>query len=135
MFDARGKSYIDFISGISVSNVGHGNPKVVDAIKKIGNKTGLNSEEMEILIEGNERGRWMGRTRGNKIVFLDDAAQHEDRTGQLVTGRIKVAGPWSLQGEITGVVRQAPAALGVARTDKLRRSTIPLSAAPLSPYA
>ena len=38
MFDARGKSYIDFISGISVSNVGHGNPKVVDAIKNQADK-------------------------------------------------------------------------------------------------
>jgi tRNA-2-methylthio-N6-dimethylallyladenosine synthase len=88
-------------------------------------------EDMEILIEGEERGRWMGRTRGNKIVFLDDSAPEGDRTGQLVTGRIVVAGPWSLQGQVTSVVKLAPAALGVARADKQRRVTIPLTAAPL----
>jgi acetylornithine/succinyldiaminopimelate/putrescine aminotransferase len=38
MFDAKGKSYIDFISGISVSNVGHGNSKVIDAIKNQADK-------------------------------------------------------------------------------------------------
>ena len=33
IFDVYGKKYIDFISGISVSNVGHCHPKVVEAIK------------------------------------------------------------------------------------------------------
>ncbi|MCE3278572.1 MAG: ornithine/acetylornithine aminotransferase [Bacteroidetes bacterium] len=33
LFDADGKKYIDLISGISVSNVGHRHPKVVTAIK------------------------------------------------------------------------------------------------------
>ncbi len=33
LFDAQGKSYIDFISGISVSNVGHCHPNVVKAIQ------------------------------------------------------------------------------------------------------
>ena len=32
LYDATGKRYIDFISGISVSNVGHCHPKVVEAI-------------------------------------------------------------------------------------------------------
>ncbi|MGB1018038.1 MAG: aspartate aminotransferase family protein [Chitinophagales bacterium] len=31
--DTAGKSYIDLISGIAVSNVGHSHPKVVDAVK------------------------------------------------------------------------------------------------------
>ncbi len=30
--DVNGKKYIDLISGISVSNIGHCHPKVVDAI-------------------------------------------------------------------------------------------------------
>ena len=34
MFDNEGKQYIDMISGISVSNVGHCHPKVVEAIQK-----------------------------------------------------------------------------------------------------
>jgi len=34
MYDVHGKSYMDLISGIAVSNVGHRNPKVVEAIKQ-----------------------------------------------------------------------------------------------------
>ena len=34
LFDAQGKSYLDLISGIAVSNVGHRNPAVVKAIKE-----------------------------------------------------------------------------------------------------
>lgn len=34
LYDTEGKSYVDFISGIAVSNVGHSHPKVVAAIKK-----------------------------------------------------------------------------------------------------
>lgn len=33
MYDPRGKKYFDLIAGISVSNVGHRHPKVVEAIK------------------------------------------------------------------------------------------------------
>ncbi len=34
LFDKSGKKYFDLISGISVSNLGHGNRKIIDAIKK-----------------------------------------------------------------------------------------------------
>ncbi len=34
IYDIRGKAYLDFISGISVSNLGHRHPKVIEAIKK-----------------------------------------------------------------------------------------------------
>jgi len=34
LFDADGRSYIDLIGGISVCNVGHRHPKVIEAIKK-----------------------------------------------------------------------------------------------------
>jgi acetylornithine/N-succinyldiaminopimelate aminotransferase len=34
LFDANGKEYIDLIGGISVANVGHRHPKVIDAIQK-----------------------------------------------------------------------------------------------------
>lgn len=33
LFDKEGNAYFDMISGIGVSNIGHGNPKVIDAIK------------------------------------------------------------------------------------------------------
>ncbi|MDN3581182.1 aspartate aminotransferase family protein [Mucilaginibacter flavus] len=34
MYDARGNAFIDLISGIGVSSLGHGNPKVKEAIKE-----------------------------------------------------------------------------------------------------
>jgi acetylornithine/succinyldiaminopimelate/putrescine aminotransferase len=34
LYDTSGKKYLDFISGIAVSNVGHRHPKVLEAIKK-----------------------------------------------------------------------------------------------------
>lgn len=33
MYDAQGKDYIDMVSGVSVSNIGHLHPQIVDAIK------------------------------------------------------------------------------------------------------
>jgi len=38
LFAADGTSYLDLISGISVSTLGHGNPKVIDAIKNQADK-------------------------------------------------------------------------------------------------
>ncbi|MDA9563309.1 aspartate aminotransferase family protein [Flavobacteriales bacterium] len=34
IYDTSGKSYMDLISGVAVSNIGHSHPKVVEAIKK-----------------------------------------------------------------------------------------------------
>ena len=34
LYDINGKKYLDLIGGISVCNIGHGNKKVIDAIKK-----------------------------------------------------------------------------------------------------
>ena len=34
LYDLKGKTYIDLIGGISVCNIGHSNPKVIDAIKQ-----------------------------------------------------------------------------------------------------
>ena len=34
LYDPDGKAYLDFISGISVSNIGHSHPKVVEAVQK-----------------------------------------------------------------------------------------------------
>jgi len=34
VWDSDGKEYLDFLSGISVNNLGHCHPSVVDAVKK-----------------------------------------------------------------------------------------------------
>ena len=38
LYDAAGKKYFDLISGVNVSSVGHGNPKVIEAIKSQADK-------------------------------------------------------------------------------------------------
>jgi tRNA-2-methylthio-N6-dimethylallyladenosine synthase len=53
--------------------------------------------EVEILVEGAVKGKWMGRTRTDKIVFFEDEGQWK---GKLVSLRIVKAGPWSLQGTL-----------------------------------
>ncbi len=35
LFDANGKKYLDLISGISVSGIGHRHPKVIEAIHEV----------------------------------------------------------------------------------------------------
>ena len=50
---------------------------------------------VEVLIEEKQRDRWRGRTRGNKLVFLQD---DRDVRGELVDVWIEWAGPWSMVG-------------------------------------
>lgn len=53
--------------------------------------------EVEILVDGRQRGRWRGRTRTNKLVFFES---HEDWLGRLVRARVTWTGPWSMRGEV-----------------------------------
>ncbi|MGQ9583874.1 MAG: tRNA (N6-isopentenyl adenosine(37)-C2)-methylthiotransferase MiaB [Anaerolineae bacterium] len=59
----------------------------------------LLGQVVEVLIEDRHRGKWRGRTRTNKWVFLSDP---RNLRGQLVPARITWAGPWSMQGEAVG---------------------------------
>ena len=52
-------------------------------------------QEVEILVEEKQRGRWKGRTRTNKLVFFDSP---EDMHGKLVKVCIQWTGPWSMRG-------------------------------------
>jgi tRNA-2-methylthio-N6-dimethylallyladenosine synthase len=51
---------------------------------------------VEILVERKEKGKWCGRTRGDKLVFF---SEEKDYIGQLVNVKIIRATPWSLTGE------------------------------------
>lgn len=53
----------------------------------------------EVLVEGEHKGKWRGRTPGNKLVFFADA---RDWVGKLARIHITHTGPWSLQGELVG---------------------------------
>ena len=52
-------------------------------------------QEIEILVEGKQRGRWKGRTRTNKLVFFEAP---EDMQGKFVKVHIEWTGPWSMRG-------------------------------------
>jgi tRNA-2-methylthio-N6-dimethylallyladenosine synthase len=59
---------------------------------------GLLGRTVEVLVEARHRGKWQGRTRTNKLVFIP--VGDEDWTGRLANVRITWTGPWSMQGEV-----------------------------------
>ncbi|MGD0115561.1 MAG: tRNA (N6-isopentenyl adenosine(37)-C2)-methylthiotransferase MiaB [Dehalococcoidia bacterium] len=50
----------------------------------------------EVLVEAEDKGRWSGRTRGDKLVHFGG----DFHPGDLVRVRIERAGPWSLSGSV-----------------------------------
>jgi tRNA-2-methylthio-N6-dimethylallyladenosine synthase len=60
---------------------------------------------VDVLIEGQSRGKWYGRTRSNKLVHIAD---ERDLAGQLVTAQITQTSPWSLQGDLKAILPTAP---------------------------
>lgn len=69
---------------------------------------GLVGQAVEILVEERNKGKWQGRTRGDKLVFFSSP---DDLTGRLVHVRIEKATAWSLQGKL---VRQGPSSASIA---------------------
>ncbi|HEU5097516.1 MAG TPA: tRNA (N6-isopentenyl adenosine(37)-C2)-methylthiotransferase MiaB [Roseiflexaceae bacterium] len=59
----------------------------------------LLGQPAEVLVEGEHKGKWRGRTPGNKLVFFADP---RDWTGKIAHVQITQTGPWSLQGELVG---------------------------------
>jgi tRNA-2-methylthio-N6-dimethylallyladenosine synthase len=55
----------------------------------------LLGETVEVLVEGQHKGKWRGRTRQNKLVFIDSDLPLR---GRLVQAQITWTGPWSMQG-------------------------------------
>ncbi len=54
-------------------------------------------QTVEVLVEGESKGKWRGRTPTNKLVFFKHPA---DWRGQLVPVSITRTSPWSLQGHL-----------------------------------
>ncbi len=52
-------------------------------------------ETVDVLVDGQRKGKWQGRTRSDRLVFIED---ERDMLGQLVDVRIERTSPWSLQG-------------------------------------
>jgi tRNA-2-methylthio-N6-dimethylallyladenosine synthase len=57
----------------------------------------LLGKTVEVLIEGERKGKWYGRTRSGKLVFCSN---RNDCLGQLMKIRIEKTSPWSLQGRV-----------------------------------
>jgi tRNA-2-methylthio-N6-dimethylallyladenosine synthase len=57
------------------------------------------NRDVEVLFEERIKGRWMGRTPTNKIVFVDSEA---DLRGALRPVTILWTGPWSMRGVLAG---------------------------------
>jgi tRNA-2-methylthio-N6-dimethylallyladenosine synthase len=61
------------------------------------NNARLLGRTVEVLVEGEARGKWRGRSPGNKLVFF---RHPQDWTGKLARVRVTFTSPWSLQGEV-----------------------------------
>jgi tRNA-2-methylthio-N6-dimethylallyladenosine synthase len=58
---------------------------------------GLRDKTVEVLVEGQEKERWSGRTRTDKVVFF---RAEGDCTGKAVQVKINRTSPWSLSGTL-----------------------------------
>ena len=58
---------------------------------------GLLGQTVEVLVDGHGKGMGQGRTRNDKLVYLNDG---KERIGEVVQVRIDETSPWSLQGTI-----------------------------------
>jgi tRNA-2-methylthio-N6-dimethylallyladenosine synthase len=59
----------------------------------------LQNRTVEVLVEGESKGKWRGRTYSNKLVFFNHP---DDWTGRLARVNVTQTSPWSLQGQLVG---------------------------------
>ncbi|NNJ09400.1 tRNA (N6-isopentenyl adenosine(37)-C2)-methylthiotransferase MiaB [Chloroflexales bacterium ZM16-3] len=57
----------------------------------------LLGQTLEVLVEGESRGKWRGRSPGNKLVFF---AHPDEWAGRLARVHITQTSPWALQGNV-----------------------------------
>ena len=62
-------------------------------------------ETVEVLVEDQHKGKWRGRNRQNKLVFI---AADLPLAGRLVEAQITWTGPWSMQGRFVRDVSPLP---------------------------
>ena len=62
-------------------------------------------QTVEVLIEGQSKGKWYGRSRNNKLVHI---ASEEALAGQLVEAYVTQTSPWSLQGDLQRIIPTLP---------------------------
>jgi tRNA-2-methylthio-N6-dimethylallyladenosine synthase len=62
-------------------------------------------ETVEVLVEDQHKGKWRGRTRQNKLVFIESELPLR---GRLVEASILWTGPWSMQGRFVRDISPLP---------------------------
>ena len=85
---------LNYLSQVTCPNV----PGVIETLQEAV-CTEINSrflgEIVEVLVEDQHKGKWRGRTRQNKLVFIESDLLLR---GRLVEAQITWTGPWSMQG-------------------------------------
>ena len=61
----------------------------------------LKGQTQEILIEGQKEGKWFGRNRNDKLVFVNDASA---QIGKLLNVQIEETSPWYLKGSAVQLI-------------------------------
>jgi tRNA-2-methylthio-N6-dimethylallyladenosine synthase len=59
--------------------------------------SGLQGRDVEVLVEGRQKGKWFGRTRTDKLVFF---SSNGDWLAKHAIVNIECTSPWSLQGTV-----------------------------------
>ena len=70
------------------------------------NNACLIGRDFDVLVEGRKRGRLHGRSRGDKLVYLNtpsDLPSHQPMIGKTVKVQITESSPWSLEAELIEV--------------------------------
>ena len=70
------------------------------------NNARMVGSRFDVLVEGRKRGRLHGRSRGDKLVYLNttsDPISQEPRVGQTVEVEITESSPWSLQAQLVEI--------------------------------
>lgn len=65
-------------------------------------KAALLGGTYEVLVDGQQKGRWRGRTRGNQLVFFAAPGEERDWLGKLVNVRVTETYAWHVIGEVEG---------------------------------
>ncbi len=63
-------------------------------------KAALLGGTYEVLVDGQQKGRWRGRTRGNQLVFFAAPGEDSDWVGKLVNVRITETHAWHVIGDV-----------------------------------
>ena len=70
------------------------------------NNARMVGSRFDVLVEGRKRGRLHGRSRGDKLVYLNttsDPISQEPRVGQTVEVEITESSPWSLEAQLVEI--------------------------------